>query len=196
MDPENNTATAEEKFIGSVPSDGSTDVTVYDPPVVADAVVFPLSQIMSTINVAKIGLGTGTVTSSDSLISCGSTPARPATRRWQGSLSPPLLPRGSVFMGWTGACSGQGKCAVPLPPNTDVSVGAVFQKNFCAYYIAPGKQTVTYKGATVPVKVVAKGYGITNCPAPTIVNDTTWLTYTATPFTKNKGTVTVTCAEA
>ena len=43
MDPENNTATAQEIFVAYVETNDSEKATVYDPPIIADTVTFPLS---------------------------------------------------------------------------------------------------------------------------------------------------------
>ncbi len=191
VDPERNTATAQEIFIGSVPSDDSTDVTVYDPPIVADVVTFPLSSTLSTLSVTKSGLGAGTVTSSDASINCG--PTCQAHYKLTTTVSfTPTADTGSVFMGWTGPCSGTGKCSVTMRSGANVTVGTIFEKNFCTYSLSPAKKTFTSKKGSVSVKVTAKGHGITDCPEPTIVNDTDWITYTKGPFTDNKGTVVVT----
>jgi len=43
VDPENNTATAQEIFVAYVETNDSENATVYDPPIIADKVTFPLS---------------------------------------------------------------------------------------------------------------------------------------------------------
>ena len=190
VDPDNNTATAQEIFVAYVETDDSEKPIVYDAPIVADVVTFPLSSTLSTLTVTKSGLGTGTVTSSDSSIKCGSTCEARYKKTATVSLTP-TADKGSVFMGWTGACTGQGKCVVAMRPGAEVRVGAIFEKSHCAYFLSPSKSTFTYKGGKVPVKVTAKGYGITNCPEPAITNETNWITYTKSPFANNKSTVTI-----
>ena len=44
VDPENNTATAQEIFVAYVETNDSENATVYDPPIIADTVTFPLSR--------------------------------------------------------------------------------------------------------------------------------------------------------
>ena len=44
VDPENNTATAQEIFVAYVETNDSETATVYDPPIIADTVTFPLSS--------------------------------------------------------------------------------------------------------------------------------------------------------
>ncbi|MEI6423052.1 MAG: metallophosphoesterase family protein, partial [Lentisphaerota bacterium] len=51
VDPENNTATAQEIFVAFVLTDTDETATVYDPPIIADTVTFPLSSTLSTLTV-------------------------------------------------------------------------------------------------------------------------------------------------
>jgi hypothetical protein len=111
----------------SVDNTGSPSITfVYTP-------ASPQTRHMLTV--AKSGSGTGTVTSTDGQINCGSTCSRsyPAG----GTVTLTAIPAsGSSFAGWSGAgCSGSGTCTVAM--NSDQSVTATFE------LIPPGKPTVT-----------------------------------------------------
>ena len=73
VDPESNTATAQEIYVAYVETNDAEEATVYDPPIVADTVTFPLSKKVRTLTVSKSGLGSGTIVSSPPYIDCGST---------------------------------------------------------------------------------------------------------------------------
>ena len=80
---------------------------------------------MSTLTVEKNGLGSGTVTSAPSGISCGNT----CTARFPTGNSVTLTATpasNSTFIGWSGACSGAGSCTVPM--NSDQTVSAQFDR--------------------------------------------------------------------
>jgi Ca2+-binding RTX toxin-like protein len=76
------------------------------------------------LTVAKAGAGTGTVTSSPAAIACGSVCTAAVPFATSLSLTA-TADAGSAFVGWSGACSGSGACAVTID-GSDVQVGAVF----------------------------------------------------------------------
>jgi hypothetical protein len=195
VDPANNRATAQEIFVAYVESNDSEDPIVYDSPIIADTLTFPLSSVSATetlLTVSKSGLGAGTVHSSDSHIHCGDT-CQATYKKTERVSFTATADAGSVFMGWTGACNNLPKCSIKINPSIGITnVGAIFEKNLCVYSLSPKSKTFTYKGGKASVRLTAKGYGITNCPAPTIRNETDWITYVSGPFANNKGTVVVT----
>jgi Putative Ig domain/Divergent InlB B-repeat domain len=77
-----------------------------------------------TLQVTKNGTGSGTVTSSPSGISCGTT----CSRSFSGGTTVTLTAAaasGSVFAGWSGGgCTGTGSCTVQI--NNNVTVNAAF----------------------------------------------------------------------
>ena len=82
-----------------------------------------LAPSVRTLTVSKSGIGTGTVTSSPSGISCGSTCA--ASFSQNASVTLTATPSGSsVFSGWSGACTGTGSCVVAMA--SDAAVTATF----------------------------------------------------------------------
>jgi len=77
-----------------------------------------------TLSVTKAGAGSGTVTSSPAGISCGST----CSANYAGGTNVTLTATpasGSVFAGWSGACSGAGTCTVAM--SAAKSVTATFK---------------------------------------------------------------------
>ena len=140
VDPENNTATAQEIFVAYVETNDSEDPIVYDVPIIADTVTFPLSATLSTLTVAKSGLGSGTVSSSPACIFCGpaSSTCSANFKKVETVVLTATPEKGSVFIGWTGAGRGQGTCSVTMHPGDDITVGAVFEKSSSK---VPGKPT-------------------------------------------------------
>ena len=129
----------------------------------------------------------GSIISSPAGIDCGGT----CSAAFRGGTKVTLTPvpeSGHVFTGWTGDCKGTGTCSVTM--TQDRSVGAVFSAGSCRYFISPKSKKITYKGGSVTVGVTAKDY--TYCLPPEIIDNTAWITYTATPFSRNKGLVMLT----
>lgn len=85
--------------------------------------VTPSGGVQRTATVTRTGSGSGTVTSADQLIRCGSSCAgaypNGATLTLVATASP-----GSVFVGWLGDCTGQGACVLSL--DRDQGVSAAF----------------------------------------------------------------------
>lgn len=74
-----------------------------------------------SLSVVKMGLGSGTVTSSPAGINCGSDCSESYGSGQMVTLTAVANP-GSVFTGWSGGgCSGTGQCAVTLNANTTVT---------------------------------------------------------------------------
>ena len=69
-----------------------------------------------TLAVSKAGNGTGTVTSKPSGIKCGTTCTASLLESTSVTLTPKAA-KGSVFIGWLGACSGTGSCVIPMNAN-------------------------------------------------------------------------------
>jgi hypothetical protein len=79
-----------------------------------------------TLTVAKSGAGAGTVTSTPSGISCGTTCSASFASGTVVSLTA-VPDSGSTFAGWSGACSGTGACSVTM--DAAKSVSATFNSN-------------------------------------------------------------------
>jgi hypothetical protein len=77
----------------------------------------------ATLNLVKAGTGSGNVTSTPAGLSCSSA----CTTQFSGNSNVTLTSKasaGSVFAGWSGACSGTGSCTVTM--NAQKSVTAIF----------------------------------------------------------------------
>lgn len=72
-----------------------------------------------TLTISKTGDGTGTVSSSPSGISCGSTCSKSYTNNTKVTLTAQPA-ADSVFTGWSGACSGSSSCIITLSANKQV----------------------------------------------------------------------------
>ena len=152
---------------------GLGDCTV--PMTAAGSVTATFALIPETLVVTKFGSGSGTVSSTVPGISCGTT----CTHAFDYGTSVTLTASpdaGSTFTGWSGACSGSGKCTVPLTGVTFVT--ATFNKLACVVPRLKGKTLAAAKRALKSAhcgvgKVtkkssarVKKGQVISQTPAP------------------------------
>jgi hypothetical protein len=88
------------------------------------AIALPLSGVsQATLSVMKQGTGSGTVTSNEGSINCGSICSANFTSAATITLTPAPA-TGSVFTGWGGACSGTQTCTVTM--NASQTVSATF----------------------------------------------------------------------
>jgi len=154
----------------------------------ADVGGFYYSSQTPALSVALSGTGSGRVTSSTGGIDCGTTCMATYKKGAKVTLTP-APENGSVFAGWTGACKGSGTCTVTV--KGDITVGAIFNTGTCTYAISSKGKTVTYKGGTITLGITAGTY--TYCTEPEItVGSPDWITYTASAFAKNKGSIKIT----
>jgi hypothetical protein len=97
------------------------------------------------LTVSKAGTGTGTVTSSPSGISCGSTCSATYTGGTIVTLTA-TSDSSSTFTGWSGACTGTGACSVTL--NAAKTVSAAFTlKTYTITATAGSGGTITPAGS-------------------------------------------------
>lgn len=133
----------------------------------------------------------GAVTSSPSGIDCGSTCAAFYKKGTKVTLTP-TPDSDNVFIGWTGACKGNGTCTITM--TKDLTLGATFEAGSCTYTLSSSAKTLSYKGGTIKIGVTASKYHY--CLAPVITNNNPdWINYTASAFAKNKGSITITIPE-
>jgi hypothetical protein len=139
------------------------------------AYVFSTPVITYTLNVDKSGAGSGTVTSTDGAVNCGSTCAPSYAGGSYVTLN--AQPGAdSMFTGWSGGgCSGTGSCEVEMVSDTTVTA------TFAVLVIPPQQLTVTEEG-TGAGEVTSDPPGI-SCPG-TCAADFVYqsqVTLTATP---------------
>ena len=94
----------------------------------------------TTLTVAKAGVGSGTVTSTPTGINCGTDCTENYNYGTMVTLTP-IPDMGSIFTGWSGACTGTGSCTVAM--DATKSVTAAFDllqitEGWTARYNGPG----------------------------------------------------------
>jgi hypothetical protein len=113
---------------------------------VAIVVTATFSKAPYALTVIKSG--PGTITSSPAGISCGSVCSRNFTGGTLVTLTPTPV-SGYVFAGWTGACTGTGRCAVTV--NGTVAVGVVFRPTLAGGCALPAGQVRVSYSASCPI---------------------------------------------
>jgi hypothetical protein len=133
------------------------------------------SLIPETLSVTKSGTGAGTVTSSPAGILCGDTCSHAFL--YGTALTLTAAPGGgSIFKGWSGACSGAGACSVTVKQAQ--SAAATFDRlPACIVSKVEGKPLATARrsivrahcrtgGVTRSYSWVTKGHVISQKPPP------------------------------
>ena len=131
-----------------------------------------------TLTVATSGSGSGTVTSSPAGINCGSTCSHAYATGTSVTLSATPA-SGSVFSGWSGACSGTGGCTVTMSQARSVTATFTPQSSapICLVPKVKGKTLAAAKSAltqahcktgkvTKKFSKVKKGHVISQSPKP------------------------------
>jgi hypothetical protein len=124
---------------GACSGTGSCTVTMST----ARSVSATFTQNASTYALTVTPFGSGTVTSTDGYINCGSTCSHTYSSGTSVTLNASPV-SGWSFSGWGGACSGTGSCTVTM--STARSVSATFTQNASTYALTvtpPGSGTVT-----------------------------------------------------
>jgi uncharacterized repeat protein (TIGR02543 family) len=98
-----------------------------------------------TLTVSKAGTGTGTVTSTTGEINCGSVCSASYASGQPVTLVASAA-TGSVFTGWSGACTGTDTCTVTINANTTVT--AAFSRAYTLTVSKAGTGTGTVTSAT------------------------------------------------
>jgi hypothetical protein len=126
-----------------------------------------------TLSIVKNGTGAGTVTSSPAGISCGTTCSQSVTAGTARTLTATPA-AGSVFAGWSGACSGTGTCTLTITAAT--SATATFDRTPVTLSVVksgPGTGTVTSAPAGIScgaicAQSVAPGTTVTLTATPAV----------------------------
>ncbi|MBK8321681.1 MAG: DUF4214 domain-containing protein [Betaproteobacteria bacterium] len=140
------------------------------------AVAFPLA-------VSNAGTGAGTVTSSPAGINCGSTCAANFNSGASVALTPSAA-GGSIFAGWSGACTGTGTCNVTMDAAKNVT--ATF--NVSTASLSPSPASLDFGGQSFNTTAPSLAVVLTNSGgAPVTVSSVTPSTYFA--VTHNCSTV-------
>lgn len=117
------------------------------------------STPVNTLTVSKNGNGQGTVTANTGAINCGSTCQGSYTVGTQVTLSA-TPSSGSIFSGWSGACTGTSSCSLTINANT--SITATFSASASGTYAG----NINFPNLTPPS-------GITGCEAKVIARTVT-----------------------
>ena len=117
-----------------------------------EACATPASATLYTVTVTKSGTGSGTVDSSPSGITCGSTCSAPYTSGTSVALSATPT-TGSTFTGWSGVCTGTGGCTLVVGANARLT--ATFAPS-----TTPTSSTNTPTASTLTVTRTGNGSGL------------------------------------
>jgi hypothetical protein len=120
------------------------------------------------LTVQKGGSGTGTVTSGDGLINCGSDCGQTYSSGTQVSLSA-AAGSGSRFGNWGGGCSGSGACNVTMNQDTTVTATFVAQHQLTVSTTGSGTVTSSPAGISCPAdcdQLYDQGNTVSLTPTP------------------------------
>jgi subtilase family serine protease len=144
----------------------------------SEAIQVTVQTPTQTLTVANSGNGSGTVTSSPAGINCGATCSHAYATGTNVTLSATPT-SGSVFSGWTGACSGTGGCNVTMSQAQSVTAAFTLQGSPppCLVPKLKGKTLAAAKGAltlahckagtvTKQFSSVQKGHVVSQRPKP------------------------------
>lgn len=147
-----------------------------------------------TLSVSKTGAGNGTILSQDNFINCGGMCSHVYTQGTLVTLTAPTI-GSSVFMEWSGGCSGNGICVTTV--NADTSVTANFARK--GTYSISGQLYMSYPhnspvgGATVTLTGPVSGtittgtsgdYSFNSLPDGRYMIAVTKQGYTFSPFSR------------
>lgn len=119
---------------------GAVGVTVTGSDGTGNSTFVPLTVFRPQVNVTKIGTGSGTVTSNPAGINCGAACSTSFPAGTNMTLTATAA-TGSVFAGWSGACSGTTTCSFTLAASATVS--ATFNSTAQSFSFAIDRTTAT-----------------------------------------------------
>ncbi len=163
----------------------------------------------ATLSVSRAGTGTGTVTGAGGDIDCGTSCTTARLDYQDTAVTLAATPAaGSVFTGWSGACSGTGTCAVslgqdqavtatfdPAPAEPSATPGGPGAGNTSAALVVSAlKPTVTKRGIRITSTVTAPAAGRITQVATQAVGRRTVRRCSGTGAATSAGMVPMTCA--
>ena len=108
----------------------------------ARAVTASFSTVNFPLTVTRAGAGTGTVTSAPAGISCGTDCAESYAQYTAVTLTA-AAGSGSLFSGWSGACTGTGSCSVTMSAARNVTATFALARTLTVAKAGTGAGTVT-----------------------------------------------------
>jgi hypothetical protein len=161
----------------------------------ADTEVTASFSKTALLTVLKTGGGFGTVISTPPGIVCGSDCSEAFVEGTEVTLTA-TAEDGSIFDGWSGACTGKGTCNITLNTDTEVTASFSTPSSQCTYSISPKTKTFAISGLTIPeafptLKIAVTASALA-CPEPSVSPVENWIHATLTSWINNKGVVTVT----
>lgn len=108
----------------------------------ARAVTASFSTVNFPLTVTRAGAGTGTVTSAPAGISCGTDCAESYAQNTAVTLTA-AAGSGSLFSGWSGACTGTGSCSVTMSAARNVTATFALARTLTVAKAGTGAGTVT-----------------------------------------------------
>jgi len=110
------------------------------------------------LNISKSGTGSGTVTSSDEKISCGSDCSEAYSSGTSVTLTA-TADTGSTFSGWSGDCTGTGTCTVTMDADKTVTATFTKQQSIDITITPPSNTTVSQGSKLGPFSISIKSNG-------------------------------------
>ena len=114
----------------------------------ARSVTATFNLVPEQLTVSKSGSGTGTVTSSPAWITCGATCSHSYDFGTMVTLTP-AADSGSLFTGWTGACSGTGGCTVTMDQARSVTASFALNRTLSVTRSGSGSGSVSSSPAGI-----------------------------------------------
>lgn len=153
-------------WTGACSGTGACNVTMNQ----AQSVTATFALVPETLTVSKSGAGSGTVASTVSGISCGSTCSHAFDYGTTVTLTQ-TPGANSVFTGWLGACTGTGSCTVPMTAAQSVTATfGLVQETLTVTRSGKGKVVSTPAGTSCGSGCALFDYGtsvaLTATPAP------------------------------
>jgi Divergent InlB B-repeat domain len=162
-----------------------------------DTTSFTLAVNLPRVSVSRTGTGSGTVTSSPSGITCGTTCAAGFPPGTSVTLTA-VAAVGSVFAGWSGACTGATTFCVVTPAAPSASVAATFNSTSPSFSMSVSSNAVSMPqgGSGAATVTLTRNNGFAGAVNLAIGGVPSGLTVTANPSSVSGTTATVNISAA